>query len=72
MDDPDAIQEQWTQIREKLKHTWDRLSYADLARENGNRDYVIAKVQEYYGYDRAHAENLVRDFEGSLGAPGRK
>lgn len=62
----DAIRTRWTSIRDSLRRTWGRLTEEDLRRENGDRDYVIEKVQAYYGYDREHAEQLVRDFERSL------
>lgn len=65
-DDEDAIRERWPTIRQSLKTTWGRLTEADLRRENGDRDYVIDKVAEHYGYDRERAERLVRDFERSL------
>ena len=66
MIDNDPIQDQWPGLRERLRHTWGRLSKEDLARENGDREYVIAKVQEHYGYSKELAEQLVRDFERSL------
>lgn len=64
--DPDRIHGQWSQLGGRLRETWGRLSDDDLARENGDRDYVIAKVQAYYGHSREHAEQLVRDFEKTL------
>ncbi len=66
MTDQDVIHEQWPDLQERLKTTWGRLSNEDLAHENGNRDYVIAKVQQHYGYSKELAEQLVRDFERSL------
>lgn len=66
MDDP--FKDRWTDgpFRDRLRNTWGRLTQDDLARENGDRDYIIDKVQAYYGYDREHADRLVRDFERSL------
>lgn len=68
MDDgkDDAIAGQWQTVRTRLKDTWGRLTEDDLAVENGSRDYVVAKVQEHYGYTRERAEILVRDFEHTL------
>lgn len=66
MNDKDLIQDQWPGLRDRLRHTWGRLSKEDLAQENGDRDYVITKVQEYYGYSKELAEQVVRDFERSL------
>ena len=66
MDKHDAIASQWQNVRERLRDTWGRLTEDDLAVENGNRDYVVAKVQAHYGYSREDAESLVRDFEHTL------
>jgi uncharacterized protein YjbJ (UPF0337 family) len=62
----DIIKGKWKQIRGRLKETWGRLTDDDLARLDGDRDYVIGKVQEHYGHNRERAEQLVRDFERSL------
>lgn len=64
--DPDHIQGKWDQLGGRLRETWGRLTEADLAHENGDRSYVIGKVQAYYGYSKEHAEQLVRDFEKTL------
>ncbi|MBX3725081.1 MAG: CsbD family protein [Xanthomonadales bacterium] len=63
---PDRIAGQWQDLRGRLRDTWGRLTEDDLAVENGNRDYVVAKVQACYGYSREEAESLVRDFEHTL------
>lgn len=67
--DEDLIAGRWPQIRSRLRDTWGRLTDDDLARENGNRDYIIDKVREHYGYSRQQAEQLVRDFEHTLQPP---
>lgn len=66
MTKPDRIAGQWQDVRSRLRETWGRLTDEDLAIENGDRDYVVAKVQAYYGYSREQAETLVRDFEHML------
>jgi uncharacterized protein YjbJ (UPF0337 family) len=62
----DRIREGWSGLRARLQQTWDRLSNEDLAREDGDRAYVIAKVQEYYGCSAQEADQMVKDFERSL------
>lgn len=64
--DEDRIRTGWSSLRTRLQQTWDRLSNEDLARENGDREYVIAKVQSYYGCSPEEADRMVRDFERSL------
>lgn len=63
---PDRIADRWQDVRGRLRDTWGRLTEDDLAVENGNRDYVVTKVQAHYGYSREEAESLVRDFEHTL------
>jgi len=68
MQSDDRIKGQWAdqQVRSRLKDTWGRLTEDDLAAENGSRDYIIEKVQGYYGYSKERADEVVRDFEKSL------
>jgi uncharacterized protein YjbJ (UPF0337 family) len=64
----DPIHGRWKDeaFRSRLRSTWGRLTDEDLGRENADREFVIDKVREYYGYSREHADELVRDFERSL------
>jgi uncharacterized protein YjbJ (UPF0337 family) len=64
--DQDIIQGKWKQLGGRLRETWGRLTDDDLAEENGDREYVIAKVQAYYGYSKEQAQQVVRDFEKTL------
>ena len=49
----DIVKGQWKQIRGKAKEWWGELTNDDLDLINGNRDQLIGKLQERYGYDRA-------------------
>jgi uncharacterized protein YjbJ (UPF0337 family) len=64
--DQDIIQGKWKQLGGRLRETWGRLTDDDLAEENGDREYVIAKVQAHYGYSKEQAQQVVRDFEKTL------
>ena len=64
----DPFKSRWpdSSFRKRMHETWGRLSQDDLAQENVDREFVIGKVQEYYGYDKEQADEAVRDFERSL------
>ena len=63
----DIIQGKWTQIKGSLKAKWGKLTDDDLARIDGNTEYLVGKLQERYGYQRDHAEREVKEFEKTLG-----
>lgn len=54
----DIVKGQWKQIRGKTKEWWGKLTNDDLDVIDGNRDQLVGKLQERYGYtkDRATQE----------------
>jgi uncharacterized protein YjbJ (UPF0337 family) len=62
----DIIQGKWTQIKGSLKNKWGKLTDDDLARAEGNREYLIGKLQERYGWAKDQAEREIRQFEQHL------
>jgi uncharacterized protein YjbJ (UPF0337 family) len=48
----DVIKGKWKQIRGKSKEWWGKLTDDDLDVIDGNRDQLIGKLQERYGYSR--------------------
>lgn len=59
----DIIQGKWTQLKGSLKAKWGKLTDDDLARADGNREYLIGKLQERYGWQRDQVEREVHQFE---------
>ena len=51
----DIVKGQWKQIRGKAKEWWGKLTNDDLDLINGNRDQLIGKLQERYGYNKGRA-----------------
>jgi uncharacterized protein YjbJ (UPF0337 family) len=51
----DIVKGQWKQIRGKAKAWWGKLTDDDLDVINGNRDQLIGKLQERYGYNKDRA-----------------
>ena len=62
----DIIQGKWSQIKGSLKTQWGKLTDDDLARMDGNREYLVGKLQERYGWQKDKAEQEIRSFEHTL------
>jgi Uncharacterized protein conserved in bacteria len=57
----DIIKGQWKQIRGKSKVWWVKLTDDDLDVIDGNRDQLIGKLQERYGYNKDQASQVVNE-----------
>ena len=62
----DKIKGQWKQLTGKVKGKWRKLTDDDLAVAEGNRDYLVGKIQERYGIARDEAERQLKDFDSGL------
>lgn len=62
----DIFQGKWKQLSGKVKAQWGRLTDDDLSVAEGNRKYLVGKVQERYGMAKDEAEEQVRSFERKL------
>jgi uncharacterized protein YjbJ (UPF0337 family) len=56
----DSIQGNWSQIRDRVKRTWSRLTDSDLAEIDGWTNQLVSKLERYYGYAREEAERRVQ------------
>jgi uncharacterized protein YjbJ (UPF0337 family) len=52
----DQMKGQWKQFKGRAKQQWGELTDDDLTRIEGNRDELIGRLQERYGYAREQAE----------------
>jgi uncharacterized protein YjbJ (UPF0337 family) len=52
----DIIKGKWKQMRGQVKQWWGNLTDDDLDRIEGERDKLIGRLQERYGYTRENAE----------------
>ena len=79
----DMAQGDWKQLSGKIKQKWGKLTDDDLTRAEGDRDYLVGKLQEHYGIARDKVEGELdtlgyadagSDYEGnasfSLGSEG--
>ena len=62
----DIIQGKWTQLKGSLKSKWGKLTDDDLARLDGNREYLVGRLQERYGWQKDKAEHEIHAFEQSV------
>lgn len=59
----DIIKGKWKQLKGHAKRQWGKLTDDDLDVAEGNREYLIGKIQERTGRARADVEREVKDFE---------
>lgn len=68
----DMLKGQWKQLRGEVKKQWGELTDDDLDIVEGERDKLIGRLQERYGYTREQAEQEISRFlEGRLGGRAR-
>jgi uncharacterized protein YjbJ (UPF0337 family) len=63
----DVMQGKWKQLRGQVKEWWGQLTDDDLDVIAGQRDKLVGKLQERYGWAKQHAEDEVtrrlKDFD---------
>lgn len=57
----DILKGKWKQVRGKSKEWWGKLTNDDLDMIDGNRDQLIGKLQERYGYTKDRAAQEVNE-----------
>lgn len=57
----DIIKGKWKQFRGKAREWWGRLTDDDLDVIDGNRDRLIGKLQEQYGFSKDRAAQEVNE-----------
>jgi uncharacterized protein YjbJ (UPF0337 family) len=62
----DQISGQWSQVKGTLREKWGKLTDDDLDLVAGNRDKLIGKLQERYGYEKDRALDAVDKFISDL------
>ena len=62
----DVIKGNWKQIKGRMKQTWGDLTDDDLERAEGDRDYLVGRLQERYGLAKDEAHRQVEEFERRL------
>ncbi len=62
----DIIQGKWSQLKGSLKTQFGKLTDDDLSQANGNRQYLVGKLQERYGWQKDQADREISSFEKTL------
>ncbi len=63
----DMLKGSWMQIRGNVKQMWGKLTDDDLTQIDGNKDKLVGKLQERYGYSKEKAEQEVNHFMNQEG-----
>jgi uncharacterized protein YjbJ (UPF0337 family) len=61
----DLFEGKWHEMKGKIKEKWGKLTDNDLTEINGKTEYLLGKLQTYYGYDKERAEKELNNFEKS-------
>ena len=59
----DRIEENWQQVKSKIKVQWGKLTDEHLDKISGKREHLVANVQDCYGVKKDEAERQVKDWE---------
>jgi uncharacterized protein YjbJ (UPF0337 family) len=59
----EQVRGSWNQVKGEMKKQWGKLTDDDFAKINGERDKLVGRIQERYGYAKDQAEREVRDWE---------
>jgi uncharacterized protein YjbJ (UPF0337 family) len=68
----DTAKGDWKQFSGKLKHSWGKLTEDDLLRAKGDGEYLVGKLQEYYGLSKEKAQAGLRDLGYQLRGAERR
>lgn len=59
----EQVRGNWNQAKGEVKKQWGKLTDDDFTQINGERDKLVGRIQERYGYAKDKAEQEVRDWE---------
>jgi uncharacterized protein YjbJ (UPF0337 family) len=57
----DIIKGKWTQLKGELRKQWGRLTDDEWDQIAGDREKLIGKLQEHYGWSREEAERRAEE-----------
>jgi uncharacterized protein YjbJ (UPF0337 family) len=62
----DSLKGKWAQFSGKAKEKWGDLTDDDLTRIGGQKDQLVGKLQERYGYAKERAQKEADAFAAAL------
>lgn len=60
----DVLEGKWKQLKGEVLKRWGQITDDELDQIEGQREKLIGKLQEKYGYTRQRAEDELNDFLG--------
>jgi uncharacterized protein YjbJ (UPF0337 family) len=63
----DVLKGNWKQLRGHAREQWGKLTDDDFEQIAGNKDQLVGKLQERYGWDRNEAERQADEFSNKHG-----
>ena len=66
--DWNVVEGKWKQLKGEAQTRWGKLTDDDMDVINGNREKLVGKLQEKYGYAKVEAEREVEDFKARTAA----
>jgi uncharacterized protein YjbJ (UPF0337 family) len=63
----DVIKGQWKQLKGEARTQWGKLTDDDWEQIAGDRDKLVGRLQEQYGWAKVDAERQVDDWMGRHG-----
>ncbi|MCA9037529.1 MAG: hypothetical protein KDA91_20485 [Planctomycetaceae bacterium] len=58
----------WKRAGERIRVTWGKLSDADIATINGDREQLANVLQRRYRFSEAKVEQMITNFPDALGS----
>jgi uncharacterized protein YjbJ (UPF0337 family) len=58
----DIVKGKWGQVKGKAREKWGDLTDDDFEKIAGNKDQLVGKLQEKYGWTREEAERQADEF----------
>ncbi len=58
----DQIAGNWEQYAGRIKQKWGKLTNDDLTEIDGQREELVGKLREYYGWATEHAEKQIDEY----------
>lgn len=65
----DQIEGNWKQFQGEAKRRWGKLTDDDMTAISGQKDKLMGKLQERYGYAKEQAEKEARAFADAMKEP---
>lgn len=67
----DVIKGKWKQIKGEARTQWGKLTDDDWDQIDGNREKLVGRLQEQYGWQKAETEQQVDDWISRMGPSGK-